>query len=180
MMITQASNFDKITTPLASDVDLLSFHEKHSGRLVIDPRYAHERVVSFLSEFWLTRQQSEDRIWWNFYVQTQVDRRWHHDSMASTNRRPSWSPERKMSLTLIMFLCAHIAEQWSDRRKTIQLIIITLAAIVPDFDSGIGPRHVDLVLGRISYLWRAGTATLFALAKQYNATTGVVNNVSTK
>jgi hypothetical protein len=51
MMIAQASNFDKITTPLASDVDLLSFHEKHSGRLVIDPRYAHEHVASFLPEF---------------------------------------------------------------------------------------------------------------------------------
>jgi hypothetical protein len=51
MMIAQASNFDKITTPLASDVDLLSFHEKHSGRLVIDPRYAHEHVPSFLPEF---------------------------------------------------------------------------------------------------------------------------------
>lgn len=29
-------------------------------------------------------------------------------------------------------------QNWSARRKTVQLIIITLAAIVPDFDSGIG------------------------------------------
>lgn len=28
--------------------------------------------------------------------------------------------------------------QWTDRRKWLHLIIITLAAIVPDFDSGIG------------------------------------------
>jgi hypothetical protein len=28
--------------------------------------------------------------------------------------------------------------QWSDRRKTAQLIVVTLASIVPDFDSGIG------------------------------------------
>jgi hypothetical protein len=29
-------------------------------------------------------------------------------------------------------------QNWSDRRKNLQLFIITLAAIVPDFDSGIG------------------------------------------
>jgi hypothetical protein len=28
--------------------------------------------------------------------------------------------------------------QWSERRKTVQLIIITLASVVPDFDSAIG------------------------------------------
>lgn len=28
--------------------------------------------------------------------------------------------------------------QWSDRHKNFQLFVITLAAIVPDFDSGIG------------------------------------------
>ena len=28
--------------------------------------------------------------------------------------------------------------QWSERRKSIQLIIITLASVVPDFDSAIG------------------------------------------
>ena len=31
--------------------------------------------------------------------------------------------------------------QWSDRRKGFQLLIIVLAAIVPDFDSGIGLIH---------------------------------------
>lgn len=29
-------------------------------------------------------------------------------------------------------------QNWSDREKAIHLIVITLAAIVPDFDSGIG------------------------------------------
>jgi hypothetical protein len=29
-------------------------------------------------------------------------------------------------------------QNWSTRRKNIQLLIITLAAVVPDFDSGIG------------------------------------------
>ncbi|KAK7451021.1 hypothetical protein VKT23_012697 [Stygiomarasmius scandens] len=49
---------------------------------------------------------------------------------------------------------------WSDRKKALHLLIITLAAIVPDFDSGIG------------------IAAIFALAEQYNTTTGVINNVT--
>jgi MFS family permease len=51
-------------------------------------------------------------------------------------------------------------QNWSDRRKTLLLIIITLAAIVPDFDSGIG------------------IAAIFALANQYDTTTGVINNLT--
>ncbi|ESK90815.1 mfs transporter [Moniliophthora roreri MCA 2997] len=51
-------------------------------------------------------------------------------------------------------------QNWSDRRKALHLFIITLAAIVPDFDSGIG------------------IASLFALAAEYNTTTGVINNVT--
>ncbi|TFY82221.1 hypothetical protein EWM64_g1793 [Hericium alpestre] len=51
-------------------------------------------------------------------------------------------------------------QNWSDLRKTVQLIIVTLAAIVPDFDSGIG------------------IAAIFALAKQYDTTTEVINNLT--
>ncbi|KAI0070549.1 MFS general substrate transporter [Panus rudis PR-1116 ss-1] len=51
-------------------------------------------------------------------------------------------------------------QNWSDFRKGVQLFIITLAAIVPDFDSGIG------------------IAAIFALAEQYNTTTGVINNMT--
>jgi hypothetical protein len=29
-------------------------------------------------------------------------------------------------------------QNWTTRRKNIQLVIVTLAAVVPDFDSGIG------------------------------------------
>ena len=32
--------------------------------------------------------------------------------------------------------------QWSDRSKSFQLFIIVLAAIVPDFDSGIGLKYL--------------------------------------
>ncbi|OBZ77899.1 hypothetical protein A0H81_02051 [Grifola frondosa] len=52
-------------------------------------------------------------------------------------------------------------QNWSDFRKNIQLFIVTLAAIVPDFDSAIGIPDV------------------FALAAQYDTTTGVINNLTT-
>jgi hypothetical protein len=32
--------------------------------------------------------------------------------------------------------------QWTNRRKTVQLIVITLASMVPDFDGGIGETKV--------------------------------------
>ncbi|KAF7348494.1 MFS general substrate transporter [Mycena venus] len=51
-------------------------------------------------------------------------------------------------------------QNWSDRRKSLLLVIVTLAAIVPDFDSGIG------------------IAAIFKLAAQYNTTTGVINNLT--
>ncbi|THU97475.1 MFS general substrate transporter [Dendrothele bispora CBS 962.96] len=51
-------------------------------------------------------------------------------------------------------------QNWSEGRKTLHLLIITLAAIVPDFDSGIG------------------IASLFQLAAQYNTTTEEINNLT--
>ncbi|KAJ8516092.1 hypothetical protein ONZ45_g6562 [Pleurotus djamor] len=53
-------------------------------------------------------------------------------------------------------------QNWTNRRKALQLFIITLAAIVPDFDSGIG------------------ITSIFALAEQYDTTTGVINNLTSK
>lgn len=51
-------------------------------------------------------------------------------------------------------------QNWSDRRKALHLLVITLAAVVPDFDSGIG------------------IASIFGLAQTYNTTTGVINNLT--
>ncbi|KII84674.1 hypothetical protein PLICRDRAFT_357399 [Plicaturopsis crispa FD-325 SS-3] len=51
-------------------------------------------------------------------------------------------------------------QNWSSRRKAVQLVVITLAAIVPDFVSG------------------TGIATIFALAQQFDTTTGVINNLT--
>ena len=52
--------------------------------------------------------------------------------------------------------------QWSNKRKALQLLIVTLAAIVPDFDVGIG------------------IAASFALAEQYDTTTSVINDMTAK
>ncbi|KDR72644.1 hypothetical protein GALMADRAFT_252806 [Galerina marginata CBS 339.88] len=51
-------------------------------------------------------------------------------------------------------------QNWSAGRKNVQLFIIILAAIVPDFDSGIG------------------IASVFALSKQYHTTTGHINDLT--
>ncbi|KAJ7322868.1 MFS general substrate transporter [Mycena albidolilacea] len=51
-------------------------------------------------------------------------------------------------------------QNWSDRRKSLLLIIVTLAAIVPDFDSGIG------------------IASIFKLAEQYHTTPNEINNLT--
>ncbi|KZT10572.1 MFS general substrate transporter [Laetiporus sulphureus 93-53] len=51
-------------------------------------------------------------------------------------------------------------QNWSDGRKSLQLFIITLAAIVPDFDGAIG------------------IAALFQLAERFDTTTGVINNLT--
>ena len=40
-------------------------------------------------------------------------------------------------------------QNWSMRRKNLQLFIITLAAIIPDFDSGIGERRKSDPFGPI-------------------------------
>ncbi|KDR69466.1 hypothetical protein GALMADRAFT_160462 [Galerina marginata CBS 339.88] len=51
-------------------------------------------------------------------------------------------------------------QNWSNRRKTVQLVIMTLAAVVPDFDSGIG------------------IPTIFALANQFDTSVGEINNLT--
>ncbi|KAH7929950.1 MFS general substrate transporter [Leucogyrophana mollusca] len=51
-------------------------------------------------------------------------------------------------------------QNWSNGRKAVQLLIGTLAAVVPDFDSGIG------------------IAALFPLSQQYDTTTGVINDMT--
>jgi hypothetical protein len=64
-------------------------------------------------------------------------------------------------------------------RKSIQLLIITLAAIVPDFDSGIGLLFSVFSSSACQSL-HPGIASIFALAKQYHTTPGVINDSTSK
>ncbi|KAG1793709.1 MFS general substrate transporter [Suillus plorans] len=51
-------------------------------------------------------------------------------------------------------------QNWTDFRKTVHLIIITMSAVVPDFDGGIG------------------IASIFGLAQTYDTTSGVINDLT--
>ncbi|OJA10123.1 hypothetical protein AZE42_11554 [Rhizopogon vesiculosus] len=51
-------------------------------------------------------------------------------------------------------------QNWTDFRKNMHLLIMTMSAIVPDFDSGIG------------------IASIFGLAQTYDTSTGAINNLT--
>lgn len=71
--------------------------------------------------------------------------------------------------------------QWTDFRKNLQLFIVTLAAIVPDFDSGIGKWLSVLTPCLLeTHCDFSGIADIFALATQYDTTTGRINNLTSK
>jgi len=123
---TEKNGIKEISDQPGSEIDLLSFHEQHAGRLVVDPGEAKiEFGEAVASKLKLTSDGT--KVLWP---------------------QPTDNPEDP--------------QNWSDRRKTVQLIVVTLAAAVPDFDSGIG------------------IAGIFALAKQYDTTTGVINNLTSK
>ncbi|KAI9568699.1 MFS general substrate transporter [Boletus coccyginus] len=81
------------------------------------------------------------------------ERRWPHGS--SSPRTVPWCFGHNRT-TIQMILRTY----WSNRRKALHLLIITMAAFVPDFDSAIG------------------IAALFGLAETYDTTTGVINNLT--
>ncbi|KAG6864578.1 hypothetical protein C0991_008512 [Blastosporella zonata] len=67
-------------------------------------------------------------------------------------------------------------QNWSAARKSLLLIIVTLAAIVPDFDAGIGKKCVRVLSSKlIPFL---GIAGVFALADQYKSTPGGITNLT--
>lgn len=55
-----------------------------------------------------------------------------------------------------------------------------MAAIVPDFDSGIGALWLVLAMRGIDDLRILGIAAIFALAREYHTTPGVINNLTSK
>jgi hypothetical protein len=108
---------------LNRDFDLYSYHEKRAGRLVVDPECvfllfsAKSQLDSFSIQCF-----REARIELGDEVATKL--KLSPDGTKVLWPQPTDSPQDP--------------QNWSDSRKALQLVIITLAAIVPDFDSGIG------------------------------------------
>ncbi|KAJ7203884.1 major facilitator superfamily domain-containing protein [Mycena pura] len=108
----------------SAEVDLLSYHERNAGRLVLDPKEAQKELGSDVASLLKLTADGTCILW----------------------PQPTADPEDP--------------QNWSDRRKSVQLLIITLASIVPDFVGSIG------------------VAAIFPLAKQYNTTPNHVNEVA--
>ncbi|KAJ7457480.1 major facilitator superfamily domain-containing protein [Mycena latifolia] len=107
-----------------TETDLLSYHERNAGRLIVDPK---EAQIEFGKDVVAILKLSEDgkSILWP---------------------QPTSNPEDP--------------QNWSDQRKSMQLLIITLASIVPDFVGSIG------------------VASIFALADRYETTADHINEIS--
>jgi hypothetical protein len=102
-----------------SEIDLLSFHEQNAGRLIIDPECVFTTVIAARMDSGIDRKAKIE-------LGTAVAARLKltKDGTKVLWPQPTDSPKDP--------------QNWSTRRKTLQLFIITLAAIVPDFNSGIG------------------------------------------
>ncbi|KIY62844.1 MFS general substrate transporter [Cylindrobasidium torrendii FP15055 ss-10] len=106
------------------DIDLASYHEKHAGRLIIDPAEARAELGEAVAARLKLTKDGTKVLW---------------PQPADSVRDP---------------------QNWSSKKKSVHLAIMTLAAIVPDFDSGIG------------------IASLFKLAEEYDTTVGQINNLT--
>ena len=109
----------------ASEIDLYSFHEQNAGRLIIDPAYVNPSLH-------LNPSNSFSR----FFREAKVE------LGPTVAARLKLSDDGTKVLWPQPTDSARDPQNWSMRRKNLQLAIITLAAAVPDFDSGIGERRV--------------------------------------
>ena len=105
----------------ASEIDLYSFHEQHAGRLIIDPAYVCLPLPLNRS---FSRLFREAKIELGAAVAARL-------KLSEDGTKVLWPQPTNSALD---------PQNWSMRRKNLQLFIITLAAIVPDFDSGIGEQ----------------------------------------
>ncbi|KAG9311613.1 hypothetical protein JVU11DRAFT_7823 [Chiua virens] len=72
-------------------------------------------------------------------------------------------------------------QNWSNGRKALHLLIATMAAFVPDFDSAIGGSSLHDRVDALTDGYGTcdvGIAAIFPLAEQYDTTTGVINNLT--
>ncbi len=123
-----------------SEIDLTRYHEQRVGRLVLDP----ECVYCFYFLVGLTNHSCnrEARIEFGDKVASRL--KLSPDGKIVLWPQPSDDPEDPQNVRLCLESITDYSDvdlitfQWSEWQKAIQLIIITLAAVVPDFDSGIG------------------------------------------
>lgn len=102
------------------EINLTTFHEKRAGRLVVSPQYVFVLVNDWLSQSLVSNREA--RIEFGEAVASKL--KLSKDGTKVLWPQPTDSP--------------YDPQNWSNRRKHLHLFIITLAAIVPDFDSGIG------------------------------------------
>jgi len=101
-------------------IDLTSFHEKRAGRLVIDPEFVAWRLLLVFQ--FLHVYLREAIIEFGHAVASKL-------KLSCDRTKVLWPQPTDSPLD---------PQNWSDGRKDLLLFIIILAAIVPDFDSGIG------------------------------------------
>ncbi|KAJ7690392.1 major facilitator superfamily domain-containing protein [Mycena rosella] len=114
---------DAVEVPQTA-ADLLSYHERNAGRLVVDPAEAQRAFGKAVAARLKLSADGRHVLW----------------------PQPTSDPEDP--------------QNWSDARKNLQLLIITLASIVPDFVGSIG------------------VASIFPLAAEYHTTADHINAIS--
>ncbi|KAJ7607779.1 major facilitator superfamily domain-containing protein [Mycena polygramma] len=107
-----------------TEADLLGYHERNAGRLIVDPKEAEREFGKDVTALLKLSADGTSILW----------------------PQPTTNPEDP--------------QNWSDGRKSLQLLIITLAAAVPDFVGSIG------------------VASIFDLASEYDTTADHINALS--
>lgn len=114
--VEKTENVSSIDT----QIDLATYHEVNAGRLVIDPECVTQCLKLDLDVDCVGHREA--RIEFGDAIASKL--KLSRDGTKVLWPQPSDSP--------------HDPQNWTERKKNLQLLIITLAAIVPDFDSGIG------------------------------------------
>ena len=70
-------------------------------------------------------------------------------------------------------------QNWSERKKAVHMLVIILAAIVPDFANGIGSSLIRLPHSILIYL-DLGITTVFAMAEDFGTTPQNLNQTTAK
>ena len=123
------------------DLDIHDLHVKRAGRLVVDP----ECVCIPPPPFPCYRHGARRSRGAHSFIPTHREARVEFGDVFAG--RLKTTDDGKTILWPQPYDTPEDPQNWSARRKALQLFIVTLAAIVPDFDSGIG---------MCTFLWGGG------------------------